>query len=94
VGTAVPHRGRGARHRRHNFTVFGQDNTILAALIASNQVVLIRPGARPQVVLTAADGLSNPTHVQLWHNTVYVSNSAFLSRTDPNLLVAHLDPKP
>ncbi|MCM3882508.1 hypothetical protein [Frankia sp. R82] len=74
-----------------NFTVFGPDDTILAPLIAVNQVVLIRPGSQPQVVLTAADGLSNPTHVQLRGDTVYVSNSAFFTRTDPNLLVAQLD---
>ncbi|MCK9921817.1 hypothetical protein MXD61_07925 [Frankia sp. AgPm24] len=74
-----------------NFTVFGPDDTILAPLIATNEIVLIRPGQQPQVVLTAADGLSNPTHVQLRGDTVYVSNSAFFTRVDPNLLVAHLD---
>jgi hypothetical protein len=74
-----------------NFTVFGEGDTILAPLIAANEVVLIRPGSRPQVVLTAVDGLSNPTHVQLRGDTIYVSNGAFSTRVDPNLLVGHLD---
>jgi len=37
-----------------NFTVLGQQNMILAALDQSSQVVLIRPGADPRTVLTAA----------------------------------------
>src|SRR5215469_16544969 len=35
-----------------NFTVLGQDDTILAALDQSSRVVLIKPGGQPQVVLT------------------------------------------
>jgi sugar lactone lactonase YvrE len=73
------------------FTVFGDDDSILATLFYTHQVVLIRPGAPPQVVLTAADGLSNPTDVQLDRRTVYVSSSAFETRTNPNLLVADFD---
>ncbi|CAO5242328.1 SMP-30/gluconolactonase/LRE family protein [Frankia sp. AgKG'84/4] len=77
-----------------NFTVFGRDDAILAAVNGTSEVVLLRRGQAPQVVLTAADGLSNPTHVQLRGNTVYVSNGAFFTRTDPNLLVARLDRRP
>jgi sugar lactone lactonase YvrE len=73
-----------------SFTVVGHDNTILAALTRSNQVVLIRPGEQAQVLLTALDGLSNPTAVALRHHTLYVSDGAFFTGADPNLLVAHL----
>jgi hypothetical protein len=73
-----------------NFTVFGRDDAIIAALAFSNQVILIHPGAPPQVVLTAADGLSTPTDVALRHDTIYVSSFALPPLTDPNLLVAHL----
>ncbi len=72
-----------------NFMVLGQDDTILAALDQSNQVVLIRPGGHPQVVLTAADGLSSPTDVAVRHNTIYVTSAAYFT-SDPNLLAAHL----
>jgi len=73
-----------------NFTVLGRDNTILAALDKSSQVVLIRPGSRPQVVLSAADGLSNPTDVAVRHDTIYVTSAAYFTFNDPNLLTAHL----
>ncbi len=73
-----------------NFTVPGQDDTILATLDQSNQVVLIRPGGHPQVLLTAADGLSNPTDVAVRHNIIYVTSAAYFTFTDPNLLTAHL----
>jgi sugar lactone lactonase YvrE len=46
-----------------NFVLLGNDNTIIAAPTRSNRVVLIDPDGRQQAVLTAADGLSNPTAV-------------------------------
>jgi hypothetical protein len=73
-----------------NFTVFGPDDTILATVDRSSQVVLIRPGGHPQVVLTAADGLSNPTDVKVRHDTVYVTSAAYFTFNDPNLLIARL----
>jgi len=73
-----------------DFTVLGRDDSILAALNPSSQVVLIRPGSQPQVLLTAADGLSNPTDVAVQGRTIYVTNAAYFTRNDPNLLVARL----
>ncbi len=73
-----------------NFTVLGPDNTILAALDQSNQVILIKSGGRPQVVLTTADGLSNPTDVAVRHDTIYVTSAAYFTFNNPNLLTAHL----
>jgi streptogramin lyase len=73
-----------------NFTILGPDNIILAALDRSNQVILTRPGDRPQVLLTAADGLSNPTDVAVRHGTVYVTSAAYFTFSNPNLLIAHL----
>jgi hypothetical protein len=74
-----------------DFTVLGRDDAILAALNPSSQVVLIRPGAQPEVVLTAADGLSNPTDVAVRGDSIYVTSAAYFTRNDPNLLVARLD---
>jgi sugar lactone lactonase YvrE len=76
-----------------DFTVFGEDDTILATLVLSSQVVLIRPGRQPRVVLSAADGLSYASDVQLRGNTVYVSNFGNWNLPDPgaNLLVARLN---
>jgi sugar lactone lactonase YvrE len=92
-GTAGPMRtvAGGFAGNIGSFTVFGRDDTIVAALTRSNQVVLIAPGEQPRVLLTAADGLSNPTVVALRRGTLYVCNGAYFTRADPNLLVAHFD---
>jgi sugar lactone lactonase YvrE len=73
-----------------NFTVLGSGDTILATLDQSSQVILIRPASRPQVVLSAMDGLSNPTDIAVRHDTIYVTNAAYFTFTDPNLVIAHL----
>jgi len=73
-----------------NFTVLGSGDTILATLDQSSQVILIRPASRPQVVLSAMDGLSNPTDIAVRHDTIYVTSAAYFTFTDPNLLTAHL----
>jgi len=36
------------------------------------------------------DGLSNPTDIAVRHDTIYVTNAAYFTFTDPNLLIAHL----
>jgi sugar lactone lactonase YvrE len=72
-----------------DFTFVG--DTVLAANNGVNQVVLIRPNGSASTVLTAADGLREPTAVAVDGKAVYVTSAAYGSRTDPNLLVAHLD---
>jgi hypothetical protein len=62
----------------------------LIALDAANQVVLVAPHGTPSTVLTAQDGLSNPTSVTVRGDTIYVPSAAYLTRKDPNLLLAHL----
>jgi len=73
-----------------NFTFLGPGDAILAALDQSSQVILIKPARAPQVVLTAADGLSNPTDVAVRHHIIYVTSAAYFTFNDPNLLIAHL----
>jgi hypothetical protein len=41
-------------------------------------------------VLTSADGLSNPTSVAVAGHTIYIPSAAYLTGSDPNLLLAHL----
>jgi sugar lactone lactonase YvrE len=78
-----------------DFAVVGPDNTIIAALNFSSQVVLIKHGQQPRVLLTAADGLSNPTAVRVRNDTLYVTSAAYFTGNDPNhgpnLLVDDLD---
>jgi hypothetical protein len=72
------------------FTVLDRDDTVLAALNPSSEVVLIRPGGEPEAVLTAADGLSDPTDVAVRGHALYVTSAAYFTRKNPNLLVGRL----
>jgi len=56
-----------------------------------NQAELVTPDGTSHTVLTAADGLSNPSAVGVRGRTVYVTSAAYFTGVDPNLLVAHLD---
>jgi sugar lactone lactonase YvrE len=73
-----------------NFAFTGDGDTVLAALNYVNQVAIVYPGGTHQTVLTAADGLSNPTDVAVRGSTVYVTNGAYFTHVDPNLLLAKL----
>jgi hypothetical protein len=53
-------------------------------------VLLVQPDGTHSVVLTAADGLQNPTSLARRGSTVYVANAAYFTATDPNLLTARL----
>jgi hypothetical protein len=67
--------------------VVGRD-TIVAALNMVNEVVQVKPGQQPRVLLSAADGLSTPTSVRIHNGIMYVTSAAYFTGTDPNLLVA------
>lgn len=74
-----------------DFTFLPHSNRILAALNAPDQVALIEPDGRHSTVLSAADGLQNPTSVALRGSTVYVPSAAYTTQHDPNLLTARLN---
>lgn len=69
---------------------FAGQGRILAALNLSSELALVQPDGTHTIVLTAADGLSNPTSVAVRGRTFYVPSAAYMTRQDPNLLVAHL----
>jgi sugar lactone lactonase YvrE len=73
------------------FTGPGQSASVLAAINAFSTVVLIRPDGSEQTVLTAADGLSNPSSVAIRGSTIYVLSAAYFTQKDPNILLANLD---
>lgn len=73
-----------------DFAFTGRGNTVLAAMVLSNELALVRPDGTHTVVLTQEDGLSNPTSVAVRHRTVYVPSGAFFTLRDPNLLLARL----
>ncbi|OKJ05579.1 hypothetical protein [Kitasatospora sp. CB01950] len=78
-----------------DFDFTGRSDQILAALVEGpSQVVLIEPDGTRSTVLTAADGLQNPTSVAVRGHTAYIGSAAYATATDPNLITAHLTPGP
>jgi sugar lactone lactonase YvrE len=73
-----------------DFAFTGQGDTVLAAQNSISQASIIYPDGTHQTVLTAADGLSNPTSVAVRGSTVYVTSGAYSTGVDPNLLLAKL----
>lgn len=69
---------------------------IVLALDSPNQVVTVRPGGKPTVVLTPADGIDNPSDVKFWAPpgmplVMYATSAAYTTTVnpDPNLLTAN-----
>lgn len=71
-----------------DFEFTGRGNEIVAAIDSAGTVVLIRPDGTQKTLLTAADGLQNPTSVAVRGNTAYVLSAAYLTQQDPNLVIA------
>ncbi|GAA4888797.1 hypothetical protein ACFPM3_18740 [Streptomyces coeruleoprunus] len=76
-----------------DFAFAGRGDTAIATLITQNQVVLVRPDGTHTVALTRDDGLSSPTSAAVRGRTVYIPSAAFLTESDPNLLLARLTHK-
>lgn len=73
-----------------DFAFTGRGDQILAALNGPSEVALVQPDGSHTTVLTAADGLQNPTSIALRGDTAYVLSAAYVTAKDPNLLLAHL----
>ncbi len=71
-----------------DFAFAGDGTDVIAALIGANSVARIDAAGRSTTLLTAADGLQNPTSVAVRGNTAYVTSAAYLTGADPNLIVA------
>ena len=70
---------------------FASPDTILAAINFSSKVALIHTDGRHRIVLTASDGLSNPTATAVCGHVLEVTSAAYFTGKDPNLLIAQLD---
>lgn len=73
-----------------DFAFIGDGDTLLAALNGPSQLALVKADGTHTIVLTAADGLSNPTSVAVRGTTIYVPSAAYVTQKDPNLLLAQL----
>ncbi|GLW35183.1 hypothetical protein Areg01_81190 [Actinoplanes regularis] len=63
---------------------------VIAGVVGQNTVVSIDAAGRVTTLLTAADGLQNPTSVAVRGNTAYVTSAAYLTGKDPNLVLVTL----
>lgn len=72
-----------------DFSFAGPD-TILAAINFTSKVALIHTDGRHRIVLTAANGLSNPTATAVCGHVLEVTSAAYYTGKDPNLLIAQL----
>ncbi|MFF3783905.1 hypothetical protein [Streptomyces sp. NPDC001933] len=69
----------------------GVGDTLLAAMNQDNEVALVRPDGSHSTVLTAADGLENPTSLAVRGGTAYIASGAYFTNTDPNVLAVHVE---
>lgn len=74
-----------------DFAFTGHGDRLLAALNGPSEVALVQPDGSHSIVLTAADGLQNPTSIALRGDTVYVLSAAYVTAKDPDLVLAHLN---
>ncbi|MFJ8542329.1 SMP-30/gluconolactonase/LRE family protein [Streptomyces sp. NPDC093586] len=75
-----------------DFAFTGHGDTLLAAINADNEIALVEPDGRHEVVLTGADGLQNPTSLAVRGTTAYIASGAYFTNDDPNLLAARITP--
>jgi hypothetical protein len=73
-----------------DFAFIGSGDTVIAAQNFVSQVSLVHLDGTHQTVLTATDGLSNPTSIAVRGATAYVASAAYFTHVDPNLLLAKL----
>lgn len=73
-----------------DLTFVGQGDTILAAQSFAGAIALGKPDGTHRTGVTAQDGLSNPTSLAVRGRTVYVGSAAYLTHSDPNLLLARI----
>ena len=77
-----------------DFAFTGRGDEFVASLVTQNTVVLADGHGARRTVLTAADGLSNPTSVAIRGTTVYIPSAAYTTQADPNLLITRLPARP
>ncbi|MFE9357586.1 NHL repeat-containing protein [Streptomyces olivaceoviridis] len=74
-----------------DFDFTGHGDDVLVATNPGNEVELVRGDGSHRTVLTAADGLQNPTAVARRGDRVYVADAAYFTAADPNVLGARLN---
>ncbi|QHA03267.1 FAD-binding protein [Streptomyces broussonetiae] len=74
-----------------DFGFTGAGDSLLAAINKDNEVALVRSDGTHSIVLTAADGLENPTSLAVRGGTAYIASGAYFTNSDPNVLAVHVE---
>jgi hypothetical protein len=73
-----------------DITFTGHGNQLLAAMVLPNEVEVVQDDGSHSVLLTAKDGLENPTSIALHGQTAYIFSAAYQTASDPNLIVSRI----
>jgi hypothetical protein len=73
-----------------DFSFIDGSDRVLAALNGPSEVALVQPDGTHTIVLTAADGLQNPTSVAVRGSTFLVPSADYANAKNPNLLEGNL----
>jgi hypothetical protein len=73
-----------------DFAFIPGTNNVIAALNAANEVAYVQSNGAHSIILTAADGLENPSAVAISHSTVYITNADYYTLMNPSLMEAPL----
>jgi hypothetical protein len=73
-----------------DFEFTGYRDEVIAALVVTNEVVRISSKGKATPFVNSGDGLQSPTSVAIHDGRAHVYSAAFLTLTDPNLVVADL----
>jgi hypothetical protein len=73
-----------------DFAFTGRGDQLVVTLDSANTVVLVQPNGTQKTLLTAADGLQNPTSVAVRGSTAYVLSAAYVTQKDPNLILVRI----
>lgn len=76
-----------------DFDFTGNGDEIVATIDPDSTVVLVQESGDHTVVLSAEDGLSNPTAALVNDGKLYIPSAAYVTQEDPNLLVATITSK-
>jgi hypothetical protein len=73
-----------------DFEFTGYRDEVVAALVVTNEVVHISSKGKSTPFVNSGDGLQSPTSVGIHNGRAYVFSAAFLTQTDPNLVIARI----
>ena len=74
-----------------DFAFIPGTNNLIAALNFANEVAYVQANGAHSIILTAADGLENPSAVAISGSTVYITNADYYTLAGPSVMEAPLN---